>query len=144
MRNLIEKYLNKITKCADGAIRRLTEIQPQFLFYEVPLDIEFKQWMHLGAAIRGQVEQHFLNGQILTEKDISNVGTKLEIYFSPDGAIYNKEGEEISFDTFIKYLEKAGIQIYRNTETREYDHRAPGDLHYKRKKGKCEVLRFRW
>jgi hypothetical protein len=62
----IYNHLNKITICSDGDIRRLLDTDDRLLYYEVPIDIERGIWMKLSGTYRGQVEDNFLNGKIVS------------------------------------------------------------------------------
>lgn len=57
----LEDFLNKITLCEDGNIRRLELIEQKYLHYSIPLG---DGWMKLSRTYRNQVENDFLNGKI--------------------------------------------------------------------------------
>lgn len=58
--------------CADGEIRRLDNIEDDFLSYSVPIGKigNSLKWSKLGRTKRYQVESYFINGKVISENEI--------------------------------------------------------------------------
>ena len=65
-----------------------------------------------------------------------------EIYFDPNGAMYDQNGIEISFMAFLEILKKNGVKIEESTEKRKYSILKHGELNYIEEEGNCEVLKI--
>jgi len=59
----LEKCLNKIVHCSDGAYRRLIEITDRTLKYQVPTTKD--GWIDMGSVSKREVQERFLNGVIV-------------------------------------------------------------------------------
>lgn len=59
--------------CEDQQIRRLDKVESDYLHYSLPIGyINNKlDWMRLNKTRRNQVEQDFVNGQIIMEDQIN-------------------------------------------------------------------------
>lgn len=68
----MELIKNSIYLCADGDIRRLDEIEDDFLSYSIPIGNSGSRlgWRELGRTKRYQVESDLINGQIISEDEI--------------------------------------------------------------------------
>lgn len=79
--------------------------------------------------------------KLFEEQKKEPTGT-FEIYFAPDGEMYNQAGLAISFLTFLELLKKNGIEIDKSTEKRKYSILHEGDISYTDEEGDCEVLKI--
>lgn len=68
----MELIKGEIYLCSDQNIRRLDKIEPNYLYYSVPIGHKGENvvWMKLSRTYRNQVEQEFKNGKIIKESEI--------------------------------------------------------------------------
>lgn len=71
----MELIEGKIYLCADNKVRRLDEIETDYLHYSVPIDASDSKltWLSLSKTHRHQVEKDFTDGRIISELEIIKV-----------------------------------------------------------------------